>query len=91
MWRNVSFFDESDKGIVRERYTKCNIAEGFHTGKSRSNSACKTELQIFRRPYVNTNGNRTSILEEYVLPFPPFIGKDVLFMQDPNPNPPVVI
>lgn len=42
----------------------------------------KTDLYVFRRPTLNAHTYVTDILEEYVVPFAPFIGPNFLFMHD---------
>lgn len=42
----------------------------------------KTELHIFRRLSINFNIYIRDVLEEYVIPFAPFMGDNFIFMHN---------
>lgn len=42
----------------------------------------KTELHIFRRLSINFNIYIRDVLEEYVIPFAPFIDENLIFMHE---------
>lgn len=71
-----------------ERYAQCNIAGRVQFGGGSVmvwggiSLEARTDLHVFRRPTLNAQSYITDILEEYVVPFGPFIGDQFLFMHD---------
>lgn len=71
-----------------ERYAACNTAEMVPFGGGSVmvwggiTLDARTELHVFQRPSMNARVYITEVLEQYVMPFAPFIGEEFLLMHD---------
>lgn len=71
-----------------ERFAQCNITGRVMFGGGSVmvwggiSLEAKTELHVFRRPTLDAGTYITDILEDYVVPFAPFVGPNFLLMHD---------
>lgn len=88
----INLYGSDNRTKVRrrpgERYAQCNISPRVQFGGGSVmiwggiTMEAKTELHVFRRPSMNSNIYIRDVLEEYVVPFAPYIGDNFIFMQD---------
>jgi hypothetical protein len=92
-WARVLFSDESrfclelsDRRVrvirrPNERYAQCNIL-GRQPCDGGVCSTARSDLHVFPRGTMNSTVYVTDILEQYVVPFAPFIGDNFIFQHD---------